>query len=200
MPDYESLATKYKVSSRTVRRWESEAGIDIENPAAVAKHLATQRTASPSVLAATMNALTPGEEKARKMIQARTAEIEAKIQVERLRNARLKSQLAIARNKIATAKANVSQAPVSATPLADAMAKLEGAERSSFYQSNETAIKRERLLARHPNTITTVMKTPQATTTAASFATAPLIMARAEFEKLSHSDRARFFKTGGKLI
>lgn len=37
-------------------------------------------------------------------------------------------------------------------------------------------------------------------TTAAAFATPPLVMARAEFEKLTAADRSRFFAQKGKLV
>jgi hypothetical protein len=47
-------------------------------------------------------------------------------------------------------------------------------------------------------------KAPQATITAshtaASFATPAVTMTRSEFDKLTPSDKARFFKTGGKLV
>ncbi len=43
-------------------------------------------------------------------------------------------------------------------------------------------------------------KAPIAITTAASFASQPLIMARAEFQKLTEADKIRFAKAKGKLV
>lgn len=153
MPDYDAIATRYQVSSRTARRWE-DAGIDIENPSAVGRHLANQRTASPAVLAATMNALPPGVETVRKMIRSRIAELDASIRAEKLKAERLKSSLAVNRAKISTIESARKSAPSPVSLIAQ-LGKLQGAERSSFYQANERAIKRERLLAANPSTITT---------------------------------------------
>jgi hypothetical protein len=44
------------------------------------------------------------------------------------------------------------------------------------------------------------VKAPIATATAASFATAPLRMLRAEFVKLSAADKSRFLKAKGTLV
>jgi hypothetical protein len=47
----------------------------------------------------------------------------------------------------------------------------------------------------------TVKATPQAATvTAAAYATQPLLMARAEFQKLSDTDKIRFSKSKGRLV
>jgi hypothetical protein len=44
-------------------------------------------------------------------------------------------------------------APVSATPLGDEFARLQGAERTAFYRKNERLLRREQILARYPRTI-----------------------------------------------
>ncbi len=68
--------------------------------------------------------------------------------------------------------------------------KIAALEAAKLSQSN---------LMKTPPSLT-VKTTPQATATAATFATQPLIMARAEFQKLPPADKLRFSKAGGKLI
>jgi hypothetical protein len=88
------------------------------------------------------------------------------------------------------ATATLAEIELNKSKLAVARAKIAALEAAKLSQSN---------LMKTPPSLT-VKATPQATATAASFATQPLIMARSEFDKLNPQDKARFFKTGGKLI
>jgi len=99
-----------------------------------------------------MNALPPGVETVRKMIRSRIAELDASIRAEKLKAERLKSSLATSNARLARAKAAPA---LSKTPLADTLGKLQGAERSSFYQANSRAIRIEEMKARNPDTIIT---------------------------------------------
>ena len=91
-------------------------------------------------------------------------------------------------HKLATA--TLAEIELNKSKLAAAKAKIAALEAAKLSQFN---------LMKTPPSLP-VKATPQATVTAASFTTPPLIMARAEFQKLSPADRSRFFKTGGKLI
>ena len=48
-PDFESIAKFYKTCSKTIRRWNA-AGVDLESPMAVARHVLDQSNPSPDVL------------------------------------------------------------------------------------------------------------------------------------------------------
>ena len=49
IPDLESFAKFYCTCERTIRRWH-EAGVDVESPIAVARHVLDQQAPSPDVL------------------------------------------------------------------------------------------------------------------------------------------------------
>jgi hypothetical protein len=57
MPDFETLATRYGTSARTVRRWY-EAGVEVTDALAVAIHLASIQHPAPAAFEAAENFLT----------------------------------------------------------------------------------------------------------------------------------------------
>jgi hypothetical protein len=91
-------------------------------------------------------------------------------------------------------------AAVSATITAAAALKAQVAASKAKIAALETARKSQPASFMKTPPSLPVKATPQVTATAASFATQPLIMARAEFDKLTPADKSRFFKTGGKLV
>jgi len=48
-PDFEAIAQFYKTCTRTTRRWHA-AGVDLQSPIAVARHVLDQRNPSTDVL------------------------------------------------------------------------------------------------------------------------------------------------------
>ena len=53
MPDINTLAEKYNVTSRTVRNWRAM-GVDLSSPLAIAKHLAAQKRPSIAAIRASL--------------------------------------------------------------------------------------------------------------------------------------------------
>ena len=90
---------------------------------------------------------------------------------------------------------------LSQTPLADTLLSLTGADKTTFYRQHERALRIEAIKKSNPKTIMpTIPNPPSQPTTAAAFATPQITMTRAEFSKLSPSDKSRLVKQGGKII
>jgi hypothetical protein len=88
-------------------------------------------------------------------------------------------------------------AAVSATITAAASLKAQVAASKAKIAALEAARKSQPSSMKTPPS---PVKAPIATATAASFATAPLRMLRAEFQKLSDTDKIRFSKSKGRLV
>lgn len=95
-------------------------------------------------------------------------------------------------------------ADVRATHAADfaEAARLKGQLAISAAKAGKTPAPIHRAVTATASTTAKPTPAPRAPglTTAASFATAPLVMAHAEFSKLTPADKSKFSKQGGKLI
>ena len=89
------------------------------------------------------------------------------------------------------ATATLAEIELNKSKLAAAKAKIAALEAARKFQQSSM---------KTPPSLPTKATPQAATVTAASFATPPLIMARAESQKPSPADKLRFSKAGGKLI